>query len=324
MKKIIFLLIIFTVLIFAACQSAITDVPTASVPPSTSETSVNEVTPAEAKTAIEKGDAQFIDVRDEAEYQGGHAPNAVNFPLDTLAQNLDKLDKTKPVYVICQTGRRSEIGAEILNKNGFEHVYSIGGGTSAWTAAGLPIENISKTSKSKLDEKTEKALLAALADERQAQATYEAVIAKFGNARPFSNIVNAEKRHESILLPLFEKYGVELPKNEFNKDKAQVPATLTEACQNAVKGERANIALYDGFLEFVKESDIREVFVYLRDASQTIICPLLNAVRKAEEWGAGELNLLVWKMDDFYWLIGFVVIWLLLQLVILPKFGVST
>lgn len=120
----------------------------------------------------------------------------------------------------------------------------------------------------KLDDKTREALLAALSDERRAQAVYEAVVEKFGDVRPFSNIVNAEKRHESFLLPLFEKYGVEVPKNEFGKDEVQVPATVAEACQNAVGGEKANIAMYERFLEFVKETDIRDIFTYLRDASK--------------------------------------------------------
>lgn len=118
-----------------------------------------------------------------------------------------------------------------------------------------------------LDNQTRDALIAALADERRAQATYEAVAAKFGDARPFSNIVNAERRHESFLLPLFEKYKVMLPANEFSKEKVVVPETLPDACRDAVKGEKDNIAMYDRFLAFVKEPDIRETFTYLRDAS---------------------------------------------------------
>lgn len=137
-------------------------------------------------------------------------------------------------------------------------------------------------SQGRLDEKTEKALLAALADERQAQAVYEAVLDKFGDVRPFSNIVKAEKRHESFLLPLFEKYGVKVPENEFTKDKAEVPATLAEACENGAAGEKANISLYDGFLEFAVEPDIRETFAYLRDASKN------NHLPAFERCGGGK------------------------------------
>lgn len=120
---------------------------------------------------------------------------------------------------------------------------------------------------SQLDDQTRDALIAALADERRAQATYEAVVTKFGDARPFSNIVNAERRHESFLLPLFEKYKVTVPANEFSKEKVVVPETLPDACREAVDGEKDNIAMYERLLAFVKESDIRETFTYLRDAS---------------------------------------------------------
>ncbi len=140
----------------------------------------------------------------------------------------------------------------------------------------------------KLDDKTHQALFDALADERRAQATYEAVIAKFGDARPFSNIVNAEKRHESFLLPLFEKYGAEIPQNEFSKEKTEVPATLTEACKQGIEGEKANIAMYDRFLEFVKEKDIRETFTYLRDASKNNHLPAFERCAEGRGMGNGR------------------------------------
>lgn len=99
-----------------------------------------EISPTEAQAAVGDKNAQFIDVRTREEYSGGHAVNASHFPLDTLERDLAKLDKGKPVYVICETGRRSAAGARILNEAGFGQVYSVSGGTSAWTLAGLPIE----------------------------------------------------------------------------------------------------------------------------------------------------------------------------------------
>ncbi len=87
-----------------------------------------------------KNSVQFVDVRTVEEYKSGHAPKAVNLPLEELENALAKLDKDKPVYVICQTGRRSQKGAEILNQAGFKEVYNVTGGTSAWTSANLPLE----------------------------------------------------------------------------------------------------------------------------------------------------------------------------------------
>ena len=286
MKTTLFLFLIFAVSIFTACESNVTDIPT-SAPTAVTEKGFKEISPTQARAALENQNAQFIDVRSQAEYAGVRAANALNFPLETLKQDLVKLDKTKPVYVICETGRRSAEGAKILNEAGFDQVYSVAGGTTEWTAAGLPVEKFTVDSKSALEEKTKNALLDALADERRAQATYEAVIAKFGDARPFSNIVNAEKRHESFLLSLFEKYGVEVPQNEFGKEKTEVPGTLTETCQQGIEGEKANIAMYDKFLEFVKEKDIRETFTYLRDASKNNHLPAFERCAKGRGMGKG-------------------------------------
>jgi rhodanese-related sulfurtransferase len=88
---------------------------------------------------VEAAYSQFIDVRTPEEFNAGHAYRAKNIPLDTLAQNLDKLEKNEPVYLICQSGRRSMQAATMLNDAGFPQTINITGGTNAWQAAGLPM-----------------------------------------------------------------------------------------------------------------------------------------------------------------------------------------
>ena len=105
-----------------------------------SATEIKQISVAEAKSMVEKPNAQFIDVRTIEEYSGGHAPKAVNFPLDEIEKLSAKLDKEKPVYVICETGRRSQKASETLQKNGFKEIYNIEGGTSGWIKAGFPVE----------------------------------------------------------------------------------------------------------------------------------------------------------------------------------------
>jgi rhodanese-related sulfurtransferase len=129
MKTLFTLSLIFTIAILAACQSA----------PS-GQTTIKQASVEQTKQGVEKPDAQFIDVRTADEYKGGHAPKAVNIPLDNLESELAKLDKNKPTYVICQSGRRSQKGAEVMEKAGFKEIYNVEGGTSAWTAAGFPAE----------------------------------------------------------------------------------------------------------------------------------------------------------------------------------------
>ena len=103
-------------------------------------TEIREVSPREAQTSIMKPYSQFVDVRTADEYAGGHAARAINIPLDELGSAAGRLEKSEPVYLICETGNRSEQAAAVLKAAGFNNVLSIEGGTQAWKAAGLPIE----------------------------------------------------------------------------------------------------------------------------------------------------------------------------------------
>lgn len=88
----------------------------------------------------ETGRVNFIDVRRVGEYLGGHAVQTINLPLDKLATETDKLDKSRPSYVICQGGYRSSAGASILERAGFKDICNVTGGTAAWIAANLETE----------------------------------------------------------------------------------------------------------------------------------------------------------------------------------------
>ncbi len=135
MKKNRFMLLICSILsaFFAiSCQNAETSL--------TAKNEIKQISVQETNEAVKAGTVQFIDVRTVEEYQSGHAPKAVNMPLDNLGAEIAKLDKNKPVYLICQTGRRSQIGAEMLQKAEFKEIYNVKGGTSAWTSANLPLE----------------------------------------------------------------------------------------------------------------------------------------------------------------------------------------
>lgn len=133
-----YILIVALLLFVASCGSDVTNMDTP--PPSGAVASaVNEISPAEARPRVEAAYAQFVDVRTSEEYAAGHANRAINIPLDELAANLDRLEKNEPVYVICQTGRRSKEAADILTKSGFKWVFNVSGGTTRWQAEGLPI-----------------------------------------------------------------------------------------------------------------------------------------------------------------------------------------
>lgn len=110
------------------------------------------------------------------------------------------------------------------------------------------------------------ALGEALQDEYKAQATYRAVIERFGEVRPFSNIVHAERRHINALLGLYNTYQIEPPQNKWQGETFYFNS-LGEACEAAAQAEIDNAAIYDELFKHITKSDIQRVFANLRSAS---------------------------------------------------------
>jgi hydroxyacylglutathione hydrolase len=106
----------------------------------TGETNKIEQTTVEAVKEKLSDEVQFVDVRRPAEHANGHAPGALNIPLDKLPKEFDRLNPDKPTFVICQSGYRSSLGTSILENAGFKEVYNVAGGTKAWIDAGLETE----------------------------------------------------------------------------------------------------------------------------------------------------------------------------------------
>lgn len=74
-----------------------------------------------------KSGAQIIDVRTPAEFNGGHVKGAKNVPLQSLGQNLSKINKSKPVITCCASGARSAAAKNMLLNSGFTEVHNGGG-----------------------------------------------------------------------------------------------------------------------------------------------------------------------------------------------------
>lgn len=129
--------LVISTILFVGCQSAPTK--KTDSPEIVKTMGVSEISPQEARPAVEAAYSQFIDVRTPEEYAGGHAYRTRNIPLDTLMANLDKLERNEPVYLICRTGVRSKKAAQMLVDAGFPKAISVSGGTEAWQAAGLPM-----------------------------------------------------------------------------------------------------------------------------------------------------------------------------------------
>ena len=75
----------------------------------------------------EKEDVILLDTRTPWEYMRGRAEGFINIPLDDLRERLGELDKTKKIYVMCQSGLRSYLATRILMQNGFDAYNFVGG-----------------------------------------------------------------------------------------------------------------------------------------------------------------------------------------------------
>jgi hypothetical protein len=119
-----------------------------------------------------------------------------------------------------------------------------------------------------MSESLNNALIEAINDEYKSRAAYSAVISKFGEIRPFINIVEAEGRHVEALLPLFAKYNIAVPKDDWDS-RIEIPATILDACQLGVKDEIENAEMYDRLLDLTIEyPDVQEVLKKLQRASK--------------------------------------------------------
>ena len=98
---------------------------------------VPEVGPRAAKALIEAG-ALLLDVREPAEWQAGHAPEATPLPMGQVRDHRDSLPRDRRIVVVCRSGGRSAAVTGSLRSWGFDAV-NLSGGMCAWAAAGLPV-----------------------------------------------------------------------------------------------------------------------------------------------------------------------------------------
>ncbi|MDN5762556.1 MAG: rhodanese-like domain-containing protein [Microlunatus sp.] len=107
---------------------------------------MTDITLGDFAAAHATGAAQVIDVREPAEYIAGHVPGATLIPMGQLPDRLNEIHRSKPVFVICQSGGRSSAMTDVLRHHGFD-AHSVTGGTAAWTASNRPVATGAPTRK---------------------------------------------------------------------------------------------------------------------------------------------------------------------------------
>ena len=81
---------------------------------------------------LESRNGIILDVREAAEYAFGHMEDAKSIPIGELDLRLEELDKNEEIYVICRTGQRSHLAAQLLAKSGYRKVYNVLPGMNEW------------------------------------------------------------------------------------------------------------------------------------------------------------------------------------------------
>ena len=87
---------------------------------------------------LKNGEIHLVDVREQVEFAGGRVKGASLLPLGELEKRHSELDHSKPIYVMCRTGRRSAEAQRKLHDLGFTNVVNVSGGIEAWKKEDLP------------------------------------------------------------------------------------------------------------------------------------------------------------------------------------------
>jgi rhodanese-related sulfurtransferase len=100
---------------------------------------IEELDPAQVADELRAAPGVLVDVREAYEWHAGQAASAVHIPLGQLAGRADELPRDLPVFLICASGSRSKVAAQILLSAGFPRAVNVRGGTIAWMRSGLPM-----------------------------------------------------------------------------------------------------------------------------------------------------------------------------------------
>jgi hydroxyacylglutathione hydrolase len=82
----------------------------------------------------------LVDVRERAEWEAGHAPNAVHIPYEEIGGRAGELPLDRPLVTYCASGVRSSLAASLLESIG-RPAANLRGGFTAWRNANLPVSH---------------------------------------------------------------------------------------------------------------------------------------------------------------------------------------
>lgn len=89
---------------------------------------------------MDKESPLVLDNRAKGEWKKEHIAGTILAPAPDIRHRYSEWDKNTPLVVLCNTSNRSMTAASILKQKGFKKVINAVGGTTAWSAAGYPME----------------------------------------------------------------------------------------------------------------------------------------------------------------------------------------
>jgi len=100
------------------------------------------ISPKAAHELIAKDPAvKLLDVRSGLEYNEIHIKDSINIPIDMLSGKISELAETGKSYIVlCRTGNRSPMAADMLVQSGLPYIKVMNGGITRWHKEKLAVE----------------------------------------------------------------------------------------------------------------------------------------------------------------------------------------
>ncbi len=108
------------------------------------KTRIREVSIEESRARLKKNvAARLIDVREDHEWEAAHAAGAEHLGKGIIERDIESSvpEKSTELILYCGGGFRSALAADVLQKMGYQNVFSLAGGWKAWKDSGAPIES---------------------------------------------------------------------------------------------------------------------------------------------------------------------------------------
>lgn len=96
---------------------------------------MEEITPAELKQRLDKGDdIQIVDVREDNEVAVARIPNSIHIPVGQVLSRMNEIDPNRETVMHCKMGGRSARAIEALQRSGFQgKLMNLKGGILRWS-----------------------------------------------------------------------------------------------------------------------------------------------------------------------------------------------